>query len=193
MQRVQGFLRAAGWVGLLAWPPLIWLSLSYAQYRWLLPLLGLLFALRFFSLWQQNGTLPGTAKWLAAVGVGLCSASLLLGNYHLLLWYPVAVNVVMLALFGASLWSAMPLVERLARLRENTLPPAAVAYTRWVTRVWCVFFIVNGSVAAATCLAGNLLWWTWWNGMISYLLMGLLMAGEWLIRRRLRAAACNRC
>ncbi|KAA9001940.1 DNA gyrase subunit B [Affinibrenneria salicis] len=189
MRGLRYFLRAASGIAVLAWPALVWLSLSYTQYRWLLPLLALLFALRFFALRRQTGALPGTAKWLAAAGGALCSASLLLGNFHLLLWYPVAVSLVLLAVFGASLWSAMPLVERLARLREPDLPPAAVAYTRRVTQVWCVFFIVNGSVAAATCLAGNLIWWTGWNGMISYLLMGLLMAGEWVVRRRLRARA----
>ncbi|MWT62322.1 DNA gyrase subunit B, partial [Escherichia coli] len=26
--------------------------------------------------------------------------------------------------------------------------------------------------------------WTLWNGMIAYLLMGTLMAGEWLVRQR---------
>ncbi|MBL0910701.1 DNA gyrase subunit B, partial [Pectobacterium carotovorum] len=43
-----------------------------------------------------------------------------------------------------------------------------------------------GSIAVLTCLVGNLYWWTLWNGVISYVLMGLLMGGEWLIRQRLR-------
>jgi len=31
--------------------------------------------------------------------------------------------------------------------------------------------------------------WTLWNGLLSYLLIGLLMAGEWLVRQRIRRAA----
>lgn len=90
----------------------------------------------------------------------------------------------MLAVFGGSLWTAMPLVERLARLREPNLPPEGVRYTRNVTRVWCVFFIVNGSIALLTVMKGDMQLWTLWNGMIAYILMGTLMATEWLIRQR---------
>ncbi len=107
-------------------------------------------------------------------------------SQHLLLWYPVVVNLAMLLLFAASLWRAMPLVERLARLREPNLPPQAVRYTRRVTQVWCLFFIFNGGMALATCLIGNLHLWTLWNGGISYLLIGMLMGGEWLVRQRMR-------
>jgi len=126
---------------------------------------------------------------LALVGSALCLASLLLRSQHLLLWYPLVVNASMLLLFGASLWSPMPLVERLARLREPDLPPRAVRYTRRVTQVWCGFFIFNGSVALLTCLLNDVTLWTLWNGCISYLLMGTLMGGEWLLRQRIRKQA----
>ena len=79
----------------------------------------------------------------------------------------------------------MPLVERLARLRDPNLPPSGVRYTRVVTRVWCGFFIFNGSVALFTVLRGDMHLWTLWNGMIAYILMGTLMAGEWLVRQRM--------
>ncbi len=95
----------------------------------------------------------------------------------------------MLLLFGASLWSAMPLVERIARLREPVLPPAAVRYTRRVTQIWCLFFIGNGSMALFTCLLGNLRLWTLWNGAISYLLIAALMGAEWCVRQRVRRKA----
>ena len=57
-------------------------------------------------------------------------------------------------------------------------------YTRRVTQIWCLFFIVNGSIAILTALYGDMALWTAWNGMIAYLLIGALMAGEWLVRRR---------
>ncbi len=44
---------------------------------------------------------------------------------------------------------------------------------------------MNGSVALFTALHGDMRLWTAWNGVIAYLLMGSLMAGEWLVRRRL--------
>ena len=90
----------------------------------------------------------------------------------------------MLAVFGGSLWTTMPIVERLARLREPNLPPSGVRYTRVVTRVWCGFFILNGGIALFTALRGDMRLWTLWNGMIAYILMGALMATEWLVRQR---------
>jgi uncharacterized membrane protein len=80
----------------------------------------------------------------------------------------------------------MPVIERLARITEKNLPPAGVRYTRRVTQVWCIFFIFNGSVSLLTCLVGNVHWWTLWNAMVSYLLMGLLFACEWLVRQRVK-------
>ncbi|MBB1527716.1 hypothetical protein H4Q82_14565 [Pectobacterium carotovorum subsp. carotovorum] len=175
----------------LAWPFLAWFSITHPEHRWLLAVLALMFVLRFATLRDENNlfennVFKGTALWLAAAGVVLSVASLLLRDGGWLLWYPVAVNSVMLMLFGGSLYSGMPLVERLARLREPELPVQAISYTRRVTKVWCLFFIFNGSIAVLTCLVGNLHWWTLWNGVISYVLMGLLMGGEWLIRQRLR-------
>lgn len=102
--------------------------------------------------------------------------------------YPVAINAVMFCLFFGSL-RGQPFIERLARLQEPDLPPAGVRYTRQVTRAWCVFFIVNGAIAAWTALFSDLATWTLYNGLISYLLMGLMFAGEWLIRRRVRGVA----
>jgi len=188
MRRGQILLRGLGWLMVPAWPLLVWVSFTHPHIRWLLPFLALVFVLRILTLWGQKSVMGQTALVLALAGVTLCIASLALRDLHLLLWYPVAVNAVMLALFGGSLYTAMPLVERLARLREPELPQRAIAYVRRVTQIWCLFFIINGSIALATCLAGSLHWWTLWNGMLSYLSMGLLMAGEWWVRRRLRAS-----
>lgn len=173
---------------LVLWPFLVGFSLTHPQYHWLLPLMALLFVLRWLGLRRQQGAFAMTGKWLAVAGAALCAASMLLRDHHLLLWYPVAVNAILLLLFASSLFSAMPLVERLARLRETDLPPRAVAYTRRVTQVWCLFFLMNGGVALVTCLQTSLFWWTWWNGLISYLLIGLLMAGEWCVRQRIKAS-----
>jgi uncharacterized membrane protein len=48
------------------------------------------------------------------------------------------------------------------------------------------FFVINGTIAAALTLWAPLAWWTLYNGLIAYLLMGLLFAGEWLVRQRVR-------
>ncbi|HGP0980550.1 TPA: hypothetical protein ACLFZF_002527 [Klebsiella aerogenes] len=169
---------------LLAWPFLIWFGLAHNSLPWLLPLMALLLFLRFRQTRRQSGPLSVVTQIVAVAGMTLCIASYLLKVHQLLLFYPVVVSGVMLAVFGGSLWSSMPVVERLARLRDPVLSEQAVRYTRRVTQIWCAFFIGNGGIALVTALYGDMSLWTAWNGMISYLLMGMLMAGEWLVRQR---------
>ncbi|MBP2197259.1 hypothetical protein [Pantoea cypripedii] len=186
---MRAALRLLNGIALLAWPLLVWLALTYPQWRLLLLLLALLFALRVWSLRHSHGAMARIGLLMALVGSVLCLASLMLRGQHLLLWYPVVVNALMLLLFASSLWRGMPLVERIARLREPQLPARAVRYTRRVTQVWCGFFVFNGGVALMTCLLADLRLWTLWNGCISYLLMGALMGSEWLLRQRMRKQA----
>lgn len=77
------------------------------------------------------------------------------------------------------------MIERFARLRHPDLPEAGVHYTRQVTQVWCGFFFVNALVAAWTAVAVSREAWALYNGLIAYVLMGTLFAGEWLVRQRL--------
>jgi len=118
----------------------------------------------------------------------------LLGAIALALWtwlddsalgvkfYPVLVSLSMLSVFSWSLWHPPCIIERLARLRQPNLPSSAIGYTRKVTIVWCLFFSINASIATATCFWGNDKVWALYNGLISYLLMGTLFAGEWVVR-----------
>ena len=184
-KRSLPWMRLATGAIVLAWPLLVGFGLAHNGLHWLLPVMALLLLTRLFQVRKQAGPMRGVLQVVALAGLALCVASSLLKSHQLLLFYPVVVNMVMLAVFGSSLWSAMPLVERIARLREPELPPAGVRYTRQVTRVWCLFFIVNGSIALFTAVYGDMKLWTAWNGVIAYLLMGTLMAGEWLVRRRL--------
>jgi uncharacterized membrane protein len=111
--------------------------------------------------------------------------TLVTGSSSGLLLYPVLVNAVMFVFFGATLLRPPSAIEVLARLREPDLPAVAVAYTRRVTAVWTVFFAGNGAVALFTVTMDQY-WWALYNGLIAYLLMGLLFGGEWLLRRRFR-------
>ncbi|WP_411703847.1 hypothetical protein [Edaphovirga cremea] len=169
---------------LLVWPFLIWFGLAHNSLHWLLPLMALLLLLRLCQARGKSDPMRFVVQGVALAGIALCIVSYLLKTYQLLLFYPVAVNLVMLGVFGGSLWTSMPIVERIARLREPDLPPSGVRYTHRVTQVWCMFFILNGAIALFTVLYGDMRLWTVWNGMIAYLLMGMLMAGEWLVRCR---------
>ena len=99
-------------------------------------------------------------------------------------FYPVIANAAVLLLFSWTLYSPPSLVERIARMQHPDLPPEGVVYTRRVTQIWCVFFIINGSLALVTALWGSFEIWSLYNGLIAYLLMGILFAGEYMVRMR---------
>ncbi|MGE8688711.1 MAG: hypothetical protein ACN6PJ_16330 [Achromobacter sp.] len=137
-------------------------------------------------LWLARGLTAGAgqpgSRLLPAVAIVFCLILAAWDSEAGLRWYPVLVNAMMLAVFGASLKAGRPVIERLARLRHPDLPPEGVRYTRNVTRVWCAFFALNGATAAVLAAWAPWSWWVAYNGAISYGLMGLLFAGEWILR-----------
>lgn len=162
----------------LLYPFAIFFGLGHFEPRWMALILLAVAALRMRSAQHRAWRLTaGVAAVLA-----LCTA---VGNATLpLKLYPVLVSAVLLGVFGASLWRGPTVVERIARLTQPDLPPHGVAYTRQVTLVWCVFFVVNGGIAIATALWASDQTWALYNGLVSYVLMGALFAGEWLVRQR---------
>ncbi len=149
--------------------------------RWLAGLLLLAALSRLPSL--QMSLL---ARFLVG-GALLLVASAVWGNQLLpLKLYPVLVNAAMLAAFAYSLRFPPSMVERFARMREPDLPAVAIGYTRRVTQVWCIFFIVNGAIAFATALWCSEAVWSLYTGVIAYLLMGALFGIEFLCRLRFK-------
>ncbi len=55
-------------------------------------------------------------------------------------WYPRWVSLLMLALFGGSLFAKQSLIAAARPPANADLPPEGVRYTRRVTQIWCVFF-----------------------------------------------------
>ena len=141
--------------------------------------------------------LLGTRRFTPGPGrlLPFAAAALLLGG--LMVWspavavqaYPVLVSLAVATLFGLSLVFPPTVVERIARLTEPALPPEGVRYTRTVTGVWVGFLLVNALISTATARWGTLVQWTLWNGLLSYLMMGLLFAGEFIVRRVVRSRA----
>jgi uncharacterized membrane protein len=123
--------------------------------------------------------------WSAAI-ILLAMATQLFDRSLPVKLYPVVVSLGLLATFGFSLARPPSFAERIARIREPDLPPQAVAYTRRVTQAWCVYFIVNASIAGGIALWGSDRAWALYSGGIAYVAAGLLFAGEFLLRQRLR-------
>lgn len=168
----------------VGYPFLVWFSLDKLQPRFLALLLAALLLLRLLS---RNRSGSRGEFWLAIGGVGLLLAVALVNRGDGLLIYPVFVSLSFFAVFAYSLLFPPTVIERLARLEFPDLPPQGVAYTRKVTAIWSVFFLFNAALSTATVWYGDYWLWSLYNGCIFYVLMGLLMAVEMTIRRRVKA------
>jgi acyl-CoA synthetase (AMP-forming)/AMP-acid ligase II len=97
-------------------------------------------------------------------------------------YYPVIMSLAMGGLFTLSLVFPPSFIERVARLQDPTLPPSALTYTKMLTKAWVGFCLINAAIAYGTIIYGDLEIWTLYNGLISYILMGTLLGGEFLFR-----------
>ncbi|MCF1427581.1 MAG: hypothetical protein LPD71_06330 [Shewanella sp.] len=168
---------------LLAYPLAIYFGLQHLDIGMLAVLMAGIFLLRIVAGKQARLAELRTLAWISGTaGLLLMGLGYLFHKQAWLTFYPVVVNLLMLALFATSFRQKQTIIERLARLQEPELPPAGVRYTRRVTGVWCVFFAVNGSIALATCFM-PLHIWTLYNGLLSYLLAGTLFISEFLVRQ----------
>ena len=96
---------------------------------------------------------------------------------------PVLISAALLVTFSVSLVRGMPMIERFARMQNPDLPPDHAVHCRQVTWVWCGFFVINGAIAAFLAVRGPLELWTLYSGLIAYVLMGVLFAIEYIVRR----------
>lgn len=142
-------------------------------------------ALRVGSAYTAQARSFGGPQILMMCGgaIVLALVSLFSGSPAAMLYYPVLANAVLLLLFALSVVCPPTVVERIARLRDGNLPDRAVPYLRSVTLAWCVFFVINGSIALYTAMHTSFATWALYNGLIAYVLIGAMFGGELLTRR----------
>jgi uncharacterized membrane protein len=73
----------------------------------------------------------------------------------------------------------VPLIERIARVRDPELPPALCRYTRRLTAVWSIYFVAAGLLSIGVRLP------FWWTGALVWLGAISLFVGEHRLRPRL--------
>jgi uncharacterized membrane protein len=115
--------------------------------------------------------------------VALIGLAILTGERLLLLLIPMLVSLFLLGTFGWSLRVGPPLVERFARLVDPDLPDFCLPYCRKVTITWCAFLAANSVCVMLLALAAPFEWWALYTGLVFYLLLGALFAGEFILRK----------
>lgn len=90
--------------------------------------------------------------------------------------YPIIVSSVFLMVFASSLLAEKSMIEVFASYREKNISTEKKRYLRNLTKVWCGFFVGNIILSAYSWYLG-IDAWLLYNGVISYILMGLLFIG----------------
>lgn len=173
------------WWALLAGALLIVYPLFvYWGMRWLEPRFIGLILVFVYALRLAISTQKLLLRVLILVTLGVVAVTFWLINSELLLQLvPVFINLVLALFFGYTLYKPPTLPARMAQLQHGFMTPAIEQYTTLVTIIWVAFFCINGSVALITALWLSREWWVLYNGLISYLLIGALLAIEYAYRR----------
>ena len=169
---------------LIAYPFAVYYGLQWFSVRHIALVIMALLILRLATL-KKLHTFNGL-QWPVFAGVLLVSLAWLMESRSTLKLYPALINLVLLAWFVQTLFVGPPAIERFARLQDPDLDEFGVRYTRTVTKVWCVFFVFNATMALYTALSLSEQLWMLYNGFIAYVLMGLLFAVEWIVRKILQ-------
>lgn len=167
-----------------AYPLVIFFGLRYLQVREMAVLLLLIFLLRHVQDVRRFVRTLTPVDLIVFISIlALAAASAILNSEPLLRLYPVAMSLGMLASFAYTLRHPPSMIQRIAGSKVH-MDAATAEYMRQVTQAWCLFLAGNSVAAAYTAIFSSQDVWALYNGLISYLLMGLLFVGEWLYRRQ---------
>ncbi|OSQ38314.1 hypothetical protein [Thalassospira mesophila] len=173
----------------IAYPVLAYYGLTHFSARYLLWVLLALILARAALFWASARIGPAIIALVIAAIIGVIGYYAQLSALRL---YPVLISLALAAIFAATLKYPPAMIERFARLRHPDLDAYGVAYTRALTKVWVAFFVCNAAIATTTVVWGTLKQWTIYNGIVSYVLIGILFIGEWPVRHWLRQRYDNR-
>jgi uncharacterized membrane protein len=173
----------------IGYPLLIYLGVRFGEPRLLAACVGAVLSLRLPPLLRRAD--PGDRlRLLAPLGTiaALAAAAAIWDDARALLLLPVVISAALLVTFARSLRAERSMIEIFATLQAGELPAEEIPYCRSVTRVWCGFFAANGLVAGWLALAASPEAWALYSGLLAYVAIGLLFAGEvvyraWRFRR----------
>lgn len=149
----------------------IWLPLALA---------GVLMAWRTALRWIVLAALVG-----ATLGIWHWTASVTIDPGLIFMIQYLAIQTGLAGFFGSTLRRGhQPLVTRLARAVHGHLPPEIERYTRSVTLVWTLFFVMLGVVASLLYVAASTQWWSVWVNFLTPLAIGAMFGVEYIVRRR---------
>lgn len=128
----------------------------------------------------------GKIKHITPIILTLCIIILFyFKRFVFLKLYPPICNFTVFMVFFLSLFAKETVIQKFARACGDKLEKPAWNYTRNLTYFWCIFMFLNFALSVYTIfLSDNI--WILYNGFISYILVGLMFAIEYVVRIILR-------
>ena len=148
----------------------------------LLCVMAILWGLRGFFEKGKNGKNLSEFGKFSFVLCGFFAFCAVFSHFGLKYLYPVLINAFLCGIFYLSL-AKTPMITKFAMIKEPNLEPKALIYTRNLTKIWIVFFVINGSISAILACFENKIYWGVYCGAISYILIGILFFGEIIFRK----------
>jgi uncharacterized membrane protein len=166
-------------LAVFVYPFIIYYLIGSVDPIWFGATLFCLVTLRLWPLLRQNSVIITLAIfWVIFLGLLWWT-----GDALILRFYPTIISLVLLSIFGLSLLRPPSMIERFATRMGMERDAAHIAYTRVVTIVWCGFFMFNAVVSAGIALGGSMGAWAIYNGLLSYILIGLIFGTEYMYRQ----------
>jgi uncharacterized membrane protein len=137
---------------------------------------------------QKKKKIPWRPALIAAAFPCIGVIGFITDSFIFLKIYPLLINFMLCVCFSYTLFRPPSLVFRIAILQKKTIKGSlsekrVEKYCGKVTFLWCVFFIINGALAAFTIFFTSDIVWVIYNAGVSYILIGILFFGELMVRK----------
>ena len=169
---------------LLCYPFMVFFGFKYFEPRVVSLALIVILLLRFVFLSKKTKDISLLSTRLSLLAGFLILIAVQIFNKGIFIkLYPFFMSAIFFFSFAYSLKHKPSMAERFARMQHKKLPAKATRYLRKVTLLWCVFFVLNGTIALYTTFFTPIEVWTFYNGFLSYILMGVLFILELIFRQ----------
>ena len=121
-------------------------------------------------------------KYLFVMGLVLCFLVIFFNQEIFLKFYPVLMNAGVCSVFALSLQKTPVITQFAQKMYKTNLDEDVLIYTRRATLAWAIFMFFNTIASLITVFLSNEAW-VLYNGFISYILIGIMMTTEYIIRK----------
>lgn len=168
---------------ILVYPFIVFIGINHYSPKYIAVSLALVILLRFILANPSKSGVQANLLLVTGAGLGISLFGIVSNQVLVIKLYPVVISFLLFGIFFFSLLHPPTVIEKIARITTPELPRGAIIYIEKVTRVWCIFFVVNGVIALWTATFASMKVWAFYNGFLSYIVIGVIFVTEFIYRR----------